>query len=180
MSTVLFWQPQRLCILGPGMCLSVLPASSYSRCCCSSVRFISTHSAYLFHTAELFILFSMADLGLWDKFPGCCLPHFFLFSLCSFYFWGCYSLNWSQLWWSSIFPNCWRNCICAAVWGRLLSAYTQTALQGNAHFVMMHFTAKKGRRVVHLQGAWSSENTGQSGQGHPGMKWNFNKTPPFL
>lgn len=78
MSTVLFWQPQRLSILGPGMCLSVLPASSYSRCCCSSVRLISTRPAHLFHTGELFILFSMADLGVWDMFPGRCLPPYFL------------------------------------------------------------------------------------------------------
>lgn len=68
---------------------------------------------------------------------------FFLFSFCSFYFWGCYSLNWSQLWWSSIFPNCWRNCICAAVWGRLLSAYRQTALQRNAHFDAFHSEERK-------------------------------------
>lgn len=41
--------------------------------------------------------------------------------------------------------------------------------------MMMHFTVKKGRRAVVLQGPWSSENTGQSGQGHPGVKWKFNK-----
>lgn len=130
MSTVLVLQPQRLCVRGPGMCLSVLPACSCRRCCCSSVRLISSRSAYLSHTAELFILFSMADLGLWDMFPG---SLFFLFSLCSFYFWGCYLLNWSHLWRSSIFPS-WRKCVGAAGWGRLLSAVETQITAGKRSF----------------------------------------------
>lgn len=47
------------------------------------------------------------------------------------------------------------------VGGRRLP-WKQKSLQGNVCFVMMHCTAEEGRWAVVLQGAWSSENTGQS------------------
>lgn len=70
-----FWQPHCLYILGPGMCLSLLPASSYSDCCCT-VRLISSLSAYLPHCWTLRLV-QHRKLGamrhVWDMF-GCQNP----------------------------------------------------------------------------------------------------------
>lgn len=70
-----FWQPHCLHILGPGMCLSSLPASSYSHCCCT-VRLISSLSAYLPHCWTLRLV-QHRKLGamrhVWDMF-GCQNP----------------------------------------------------------------------------------------------------------
>lgn len=161
---VLFWQPQRLCILGSGMCLSVLPASSYSRSCCTSVRLTSTISSTRVNCS------SCSALQTWDErcFQAAVFPPIFFcfFPLFPVHFISVF--NWS---------DCWRNFICAAIWGRLLSAI-ETEITGERLVLLWCISQqKKGGGQWSSGSLWGLET--QAGLVRDAQAWNKTLLKPL-